>query len=433
MMPYSTLTLEDTSNTKAGTITRGYSNYGAGVYVSNASTFTMKGGNLSKNTAKRYNSYDVHGGGVYIDYGGTFIMEGGTIAENVAYSQTNSNRTGGEGGGVCAYGDFEMKDGTISSCSAANGGGVYVSDRGIFTMSGGEITENESIGGSGVEVYGIFTMINGTISDNITRWPTYTNAPIQGEGGGVLLRGTGSFTMEGGLIARNTGQDGGGVYVAPNTIFTMNDGTISENISVDGGGVRVDGTFKLNGGTISKNTASDEPTIARFEPRLGGGVFVFPGGSLSLSGNPKIIDNTSSMSGNIITENVAVSEAGTINLGKLTEGARIGISVYHRLILWDSSPSDYSYEYATPTINSPVQFTWPGTWSSDIDNYADSVQYFFSDRKGYGVRANNDGKYLELAPAFTVTFDTQGGELPLGAADTKTVVYGATWRTTHSY
>jgi hypothetical protein len=92
---------------------------------------------------------------------------------------------------------------------------------GIFTMSGGTITGNESQNGSVyVSFRGTFRMTGGEISGNTsTAW-----------GGGVNVEGDGtSFTMTGGVISDNTAIFGGGVSVGYSGTFTMTGGTITGN------------------------------------------------------------------------------------------------------------------------------------------------------------------------------------------------------------
>ena len=75
-------------------------------------------------------------------------------------------------------------------------------------------------------------------------------------GGGVYLSSGGTFTMNDGTISVNASDYGGGVYVSSGT-FTMSGGTISGNTASIIGGVYVSsGTFTMSGGTISGNTAS---------------------------------------------------------------------------------------------------------------------------------------------------------------------------------
>lgn len=89
-------------------------------------------------------------------------------------------------------------------------------------------------------------------------------------GGGVMVcRGT--FTMEGGLIARNmAGAQGGGVNIRRGGAFIMNGGEIKDNVSAkEGGGVAYDASetsypdmyVNLNGGSISDNRMNAEFTV----------------------------------------------------------------------------------------------------------------------------------------------------------------------------
>ena len=105
-------------------------NNGGGVSVSSGSTFTMNGGTITGNNAGS------SGGGVYLASGSTFTMNGGTIA---------GNNAGSNGGGVCLYLDstFTMNGGIITGNNSTNNsykniysGGVYVSSRGNFIVSG---------------------------------------------------------------------------------------------------------------------------------------------------------------------------------------------------------------------------------------------------------------------------------------------------------
>jgi hypothetical protein len=133
-----------------------YDSGGGGVYVTGSSTFTMKGGEISGNTAYL-------GGGVDIGrFGssGTFIMEGGKISGNTASSS-------GNGGGVYVTSNstFTMKGGEISGNTAYAGGGVCNGDNGTFTKTGGTIygdtdtthmagsTENTAASGAGHAVF----------------------------------------------------------------------------------------------------------------------------------------------------------------------------------------------------------------------------------------------------------------------------------------
>jgi predicted outer membrane repeat protein len=208
------------------------SNLGGGVLVLGG-IFTMTGGTISGNTA--VNASDetfASGGGVYVGGRGTFTMTGGTISENTA--------GGAGGGVASENSTFTMKGGTISGNTAVYGtyggigGGVYAVE-GSFTMEGGLITGNTTnagIDGAGGGLYVFndeeeaFLMKGGTISSN-----TAVN------GGGVFVSG-GLFTMEDGFITNNTAtESGGGVYSWGT--FTVTGGTVSGNTAPSGNDVYV--------------------------------------------------------------------------------------------------------------------------------------------------------------------------------------------------
>ena len=127
-----TLTIQDSSAAKSGTITGGNAGDGGGVYI---------GDNSSE---------------------GHLVMTGGTITG----CATDLSRGVGRGGGVFVFkGSFTMS-GTakITNCTAAGGGGVAVhTGQSTFTMNGGEISDCKAsntgggvclIGGAGFEMTG---------------------------------------------------------------------------------------------------------------------------------------------------------------------------------------------------------------------------------------------------------------------------------------
>jgi hypothetical protein len=150
---------------------------------------------------------------------------------------------------------LELRNGVITdNGTSSSGGGVRVGNGALFTMSGGEISNNRSnssnSGGGGVYVdNGVFFMSGGEISGN------YSGGS---GGGGVRVYNGGTFTMSGGKISGNTasGSDGGGVYVANGGTFTMSSGEISGNTASgygggDGGGVYAYyGTFNKSGNSV---------------------------------------------------------------------------------------------------------------------------------------------------------------------------------------
>ena len=272
-------TMSDTATIQGNTATT----HGGGVYVGGdslgSSTFTMSGGTIGGTDAGSANSAQ-YGGGVYVA-NGIFTMDGGTISENSA------SGTGASGGGVCiSGGTFTMSGGAVISKNSAgsSGGGVFVSQTGIFTMEGGTIggtgggSPNSAENGGGVYIFeGTFTMSgSAVISGNNA---SSSSSSSSSSGGGVYIH-NGTFTMSGGAVisgnsaSSSSSSSGGGVYVSTDGIFTMEGGTIggidgaSANSAKSGGGVCVyKGVFTMSDGSISRNTATDS----------GGGVFVQDG------------------------------------------------------------------------------------------------------------------------------------------------------------
>jgi hypothetical protein len=246
---------------------------------------------------------------VRVNYGGTLIMNASTRIEGNHISSSYGNP---HGGGVYVEGILIMNEGSdirgnSVSGSYACGGGVYLRDRGTFTLNGGVIFGNTARGyrsgeyesgayGGGVYIQGGTFTLNGGILNNEA-------VGEYAKGGGVYVDGNnysdssftaGTFTMNGGSISDNTAKStfddswntaaGGGVYIGDG-IFTMSGGeirrnTVEGNLHPSGGGVYVKqayfpsygfdmgGIFNMTGGEIWQNIsiADDFPT--------GGGVYV---------------------------------------------------------------------------------------------------------------------------------------------------------------
>ena len=189
-----TLTIQDSSAAKSGTITGGNAGDGGGVYI---------GDNSSE---------------------GHLVMTGGTITG----CATDLSRGAGRGGGVFVFkGSFTMS-GTakITNCTADWGGGVVVHTRSsTFTMNGGEISDcKASNTGGGVCLIGGagFEMTGGIIRDCTADWRRESSAIYMDPGTMKAHGGTvkGSVCVSGGgncVITHEPSQEG----------YTIFDGTIT--------------------------------------------------------------------------------------------------------------------------------------------------------------------------------------------------------------
>jgi hypothetical protein len=243
---------------------------GGGVAVGNrGSVFTLEGGEV------RDNNSATDGGGILAIAEGSVTIAGGVVAGNTAaaqggglsvYTGASARLEGGEisgnkasdGGGLHISGVAAMRGGRVRDNQAAdNGGGVYLTDKGSFTLTGGAIMENQApSAGGGVAVYeGDFIMREGSISGNAASSDT-------GVGGGVfVIRGV--FEFSGGNITGNIANNsGGGVNANHGSVFVMSGGEIAGNRAVYGGaGVAVLGeanSFKKTGGIIYGLDAAEE-------------------------------------------------------------------------------------------------------------------------------------------------------------------------------
>ena len=186
-------------------------NSAGGVLVNNDSTFTMTGGTISNNSAKR-------GGGVLVRENGQFIMSKGMISGNTARVESDSIAQPNAGGGGVFVEDnasFEMENGTITGNTTNGMGG------GVATAV---LNENDKTGG------GQFHMTGGTIS--------YNKASC---GGGVYSwSGKGRVVLEGGNIVYNrASRQGGGVYVSHDPwAITIKNALVTQNTAtIQGGGI----------------------------------------------------------------------------------------------------------------------------------------------------------------------------------------------------
>lgn len=316
-----------------------------GVYIQgnyrDASTqmpvFNMFDGEISYNTI---NGSDVNGGGVLLQYRSEFNMSGGSIKNNTA---------GGSGGGIAAYGN-NVGDSTL-------------------TISGGEISSNRAScsntqedyqGGGGIYLgsYSKLTL-SGTarITGNYACAENYKEASTNngGYGGGVFLRSTRAFTMEGGEISGNH---------AGMSSFPKGYGT--QYVGGKGGGVYLynnDTKLYMRRGSIKNNTADD----------CGGGVFFESNGWVYLSNKPVIQGNTGKKGAadNLYLDYYS-SQRFNVD-GSLYSGADIGISTSKAL-----------YGSETVTVSRGKAITY------------DEFKYFKPDRSDYEAFLTNYDSYVAL-------------------------------------
>ena len=224
-------------------------------------------------------------------------------------------------------------DGTITHTSGKNGRGVWV--KGTFIMYGGAISGNNCVHGEGGGAFvdGAFIMYGGTIKENKLT-TTYS-------GGGVAADCS-TFAMYGGIITGNeaTNKMGGGL--------SLNMGSIDNEVKAI-----------ISGGTITNNKAAD----------MGGGVHI-ANGTLTLSGNTTITDNTcgaDSHGGGVSTYQATIELASKdVTIENNKNGSGVQANLYLRSKASHTNPSYISVTgdlgskvftlttEKTPTVGNPV-------------------------------------------------------------------------------
>ena len=204
---------------------------GGGIY--NRGTLT-----LTNNSAVRSNSIQslvndptalsAFGGGIFSE--GVLIISNSTVSNNTIAVLNGTGSALGFGGGIYASGtvtltesdigdnSLEAFDGLGGSDSAA-GGGLYVSESTLLTITDTTIRNNQAVGSTGASGGGVFavsatlTMTGSTVTGNTA---TGNDAATGGTvGGGMTLNGSTTATIVNSTISGNSaagsaGNNGGG-------------------------------------------------------------------------------------------------------------------------------------------------------------------------------------------------------------------------------
>jgi uncharacterized repeat protein (TIGR02543 family) len=281
---------------------------GGGIVIYDNSSLVMNDGTVQDNTAYQ-------GGGVYIDgNSSSFTMKGGNIIGNHATPVNGpADRPAANGGGVYGSGPFVMEGGLIAGNDAINnGGGVFVYNGRIMTLTGGEIDGNTAYRGGGVYLNNTSARLNmsgGLINGNHAALTYATGTQVAG--GGVFSNGI--FTQTGGAITNNdSAQDGGGLYSTYE--YTLADGVIAGNLAQSrGGGLFNTASVTITDSAVASNRAGQgggvftnnggsvvitDSTVANNIASIGGGVSVTDGAALTLTGAATILSDNAATSPN---------------------------------------------------------------------------------------------------------------------------------------
>lgn len=244
-----------------------------------------------------------NGGGVAISFSNTSLPAESTITVSLNGANIKNNTTSESGGGVYLWTNlskdkniglnFNVSGNTVVSDNTAskNGGGIYCrrstdqSQVVNVTFDSGTISNNTGNNGGGAYIERM------DVECTEAATGLEFNGNIARYNGGALHVNMGSFLMRESTITSNKayGEDGngygGGVYVKGGGSFTIYDGMISSNTAkVRGGGVGVaDGAVTISGGTISSNKAGVSNTGTEIAGGIGGGIHVSGGGNIKIT------------------------------------------------------------------------------------------------------------------------------------------------------
>ena len=193
-----TLTIQDSSAAKSGTITGGNAGDGGGVYIGGNSSeghLVMTGGTITGCATDPYRGAG-RGGGVFV-FKGSFTMSG---------TAKITNCTAVWGGGVAVHtgqSTFTMNGGEISDCKASNtGGGVCLIGGAWFEMTGGTIRNctDGSVESSAIYMDpGTMKAHGGTVEGNV--WVVSSSITRDSEKNYTIFNGTITFEGNGSTTA----------------------------------------------------------------------------------------------------------------------------------------------------------------------------------------------------------------------------------------
>ena len=291
----------NTSTYIADTVASSNNGCGGGVYVGTNSVFNFTGGTISGNTAIYTSDYSNSGkgGGIYIAAsdgtgraaGQCFISGAATIGQSLASTSSCATSADGshsnmaaQGGGIYNKGKLYLGY-TDDSTPAAWTGAIcynYASSEGGGVYSDGSLVTSK--------------MHSGSVVYNLCG----DGSEETGGGGGVAVK-TGNFTMDGGSVSYNQTNNrvGGGIYIdGGGTLALSGDAEVSSNkTSADGTGTMGGaGLFAYRASITMEGNAVVKDNLCK---ACGGGVYLFESesassyASLAMSGNAKILENTS--------------------------------------------------------------------------------------------------------------------------------------------
>lgn len=226
-----------------------------GAPVATAYMITTTGGTVNLNKVTIQNNYSVSSGVVSVGANSTVNLTGAKIT-HVAATQGSGVAVNASAAGI----KVNMNEGTVIDGNHVGGNhGIFKIYSGtVFTMNGGEITNNTGWNSNGVAVgvyWATFYMKDGKICSN-----TGVYGPSNGRNAAIYLHSGHNFEMTGGTICCNSGRSRGGID-APydNGTALIKGGEVLDNISRSNGttpDVLGTSAMQITGGTFTQDVSA---------------------------------------------------------------------------------------------------------------------------------------------------------------------------------
>ncbi|WP_409969218.1 S-layer homology domain-containing protein [Bengtsoniella intestinalis] len=501
-----TMTMSEGTGGTTGTISNNTSATGGGVRLNGGYTFTMNAGTIKDNTATN------EGGGVFFADGGdsrTFTMNGGTISGNSASSgggvYVNAGYTMNMNGGNITGNTATTSGGGVYVACNAEWTKMNISNNSVITITGNTangITNNMYLDYDGtytvsqkltVSTTPVSTSSIGITLENVTGDFTFAGARAENvfssdkSGYEVIEDGSSTYTysinvapvaqvnntkyttVQAAIDAAN-GEDETNV----DTVTLLTDVSITETITVtdadgvilDLAGFDIDGSgitdatkasvITVNGGALTLTDSADDEGIISGgtgttvdETTIGGGVYVWNGGSFTMSGGiigdnsatngagVYVASGTFTMTGGVIGGSAANKNTATANGGGVYVNSGVTATLSGGEISYNESTTNGGGVYVDGT-NSDSKATFNmtgGTISGNtatgtdpanggggvfVQNYGEFTMSHSDAAIESNTANNGGGVFVNYKATFTMSDGTIGGE---GAGNTSS--YGS--------
>ncbi len=303
-----TLTINDSSSSNLGKITKGYAKNGGGLNIHKEATVIINGGQITDNKA-------TNGGGIFNR--GTLIMTGGVICDNKADDS---------GGAIHCTTDsadskIDISNVTIKNNSAEeNSGAIYLLLNRDSYIRDCVISNNSSD-----DIAGAIKMKSSGKTLTIMGNTSFTGNNSDDDGGAIYLE-KGTVRMTGGSFNSNiSDNDSGAVKVTENTNFEATGTTFNCNQakSEEAGAIKNFGTTTLTNCTLSSNTAQKEGGALWNDSKMTLTDCTFTTNSSATKGGAVYSDDVLTINGVEMTQNSTSGNGGGLFVGGGSDPVKI--------------------------------------------------------------------------------------------------------------